>query len=415
MKVAARVSLAVVLLLGAVGLLPRLGAEAALAKIGDPIPTPLLSDIVGEPKPKPTEEPSEDPGGGGGDDPDDGGGGGGGGDGDGDGGGGKKNRDGDGPGSGDGTGGRGGRDGKGPRGRGANVIPPAGTPHIPGSYTTDELMTIAAHLRSLGWSAEEVIDRVFPPFIIAGEATWIDTWGVPRYGPGPIVRTHEGQDVFCDYGDPILAPEAGVLSMSAGGLGGITSRVHLADGSYWYLTHLSDWNTEEFSNGSSVAEGDIIGYCGNSGNAETTPPHVHFGWYQPNGETRDPMRRLIRWLDNAEQRASGLIAAVEGARQKKLPVLTAARRFGDAFAPDRSVLSVAAGESLWASGSVPEAGTFGLAEAALQAALAEQIEATSAIGVPASDEGAGDDLLLDPDSTLARLLERRFAHNESGD
>ena len=408
----------VVLLLVAVGVLPRLGAGTALAGIGDPIPTPLLSDIVGEPKPKPSEEPSEDPGGGGGEDP---GGGGGdedpkdGGDGDGDG------RDGDGRdgkrGDGDGPLGRGGRgrNGLGPRGRGSNVIPPAGTPRIPGSYTTDELMTIAAHLRALGWSAEEVIARVFPPFIIAGEATWIDTWGVPRYGPGPLVRTHEGQDVFCDYGDPVLAPEAGVLSMSAGGLGGITSRVHLSDGSYWYLTHLSDWNTAEFSNGSRVEEGDVIGYCGNSGNAEATPPHVHFGWYLASGKARDPMRRLIGWLEDAEQRAAGLIAAVEGARQKKLPVLTAARRFGDAFAPDRSILSVAAGESLWASGSNPEAGTFGLAEAALQAALAKRIEARSAIAVPDSGEGAGDELALDPDSTLARLLDRRFATDESGD
>ncbi len=417
MKKAARVSLAIVLLLGAVGLLPRLGTTTALA--GAPIPTPLLSDLVGEPKPKPSQEPTEDPGGGGG------GPGGGGGDEDPDGSGGdddgdrdrdgRDGRDGDGSGPGDGPGGRDGRDGRGPRGRGANVIPPSGTPRIPGSHTTDELMTIAAHLRSLGWSAEEVIDRVFPPFIIAGEATWIDTWGVPRYGPGPIVRTHEGQDVFCDFGDPILAPEAGVLSMSAGGLGGITSRVHLSDGSYWYMTHLSDWNTEEFSNGARVAEGDVIGYCGNSGNAETTPPHVHFGWYLPNGKSRDPMRRLIGWLDEAEQRAAGLIAAVEGARQKKLPALTAARRFGDAFAPDRSFLSVAAGESLWASGSVPEAGTFGLAEAALQAALAEQIGARSVLVMPASGEGAGDELLLDPDSRLARLLERRYAHNESGD
>ncbi len=410
--------MAIVLLLGAVGLLPRLGTDIALAQ-GAPVPTPLLSDLVGEPKPKPSQEPSEDPGGGGG-----GGSGGGGGgedpddrDGDGDRDGDRDGRDGrkrDGSPSGDRRGARG-RGGKGPRGRGANVIPPSGTPRIPGSYTTDELMTIAAHLRSLGWSAEEVIERVFPPFIIAGEATWIDTWGVPRYGPGPIVRTHEGQDVFCDYGDPILAPEAGVLSMSAGGLGGITSRVHLADGSYWYLTHLSDWNTEEFSNGARVQEGDVIGYCGNSGNAETTPPHVHFGWYLPNGKSRDPMRRLISWLDEAEQRAAGLIAAVERARQKKLPTLTSARRFGDAFAPDRSVFSVAAGESLWASGSVPEAGTLGLAEAALQAALAEQIETRSALGVPASGEGAGGDVLLDPDSTLARLLERRYAHEESGD
>jgi murein DD-endopeptidase MepM/ murein hydrolase activator NlpD len=294
-------------------------------------------------------------------------------------------------------------------------VPPSGTPSIPGSFNTDELMTIGAHLRSLGWSAEDVIERVFPPFIIAGEATWVDTWGAPRYGPGPIVRSHEGQDVFCDYGDPILAPEAGILSMSDGGLGGITSRVHLGDGSYWYLTHLSDWNTEEFSNGDHVETGDVIGYCGNSGNALTTPPHVHFGWYQSSGKARNPMGRLVAWLEDAEQNASSLIASVTGDRQRKLPQLTAERRFGDAFSPDRSQLSGASGESLWASGRSPATGAFALAEAALQAALANQSFTADFIEVPASGEGAGTEGLLDPESTLAKLLERRFVLDEAAD
>jgi hypothetical protein len=275
-------------------------------------------------------------------------------------------------------------------------------------------MAVAAHLRALGWSAGEVIDRVYPPFIIAGEATWIDTWGYPRYGPGPIVRTHEGQDVFCDYGDPILAPEAGYVSFSDGGLGGITARVHTPDGAYWYLTHLSDLNTEEFSAGDPVTPGDVIGYCGNSGNAATTPPHVHFGWYQPSGVAKNPMRSLVDWLRDAEDNALGLLASVQGKRQKQVPTLTAARRFGDAFAPDRSVIPGGAGESLWASGSSPATGTFALAEIALQAALAERVFEPSAVLVPTA-EGAGVEGMLDPESTLAELLKRRHGDDESGD
>ena len=227
------------------------------------------------------------------------------------------------------------------------------------------------------------------------------------------MRTHEGQDVFCDYGDPVLAPEAGHVSFSDGGLGGITARVHTPDGAYWYLTHLSDLNTEELAAGDPVQPGTVLGYCGNSGNAATTPPHVHFGWYMPNGVAKNPMGRLVAWLNEAEDRALSLLAEVQGERQKQLPTLTLARRFGDAFTPDRSFLGGAAGESLWASGSTPETGAFALAEAALQAALAEQVEEPFAVSAPTAD-GAGVDE-LDPKSTLARLLRRTAASRESGD
>ena len=98
----------------------------------------------------------------------------------------------------------------------------SGEYHIDGTFSTKKLVAAASELRSLGLPADEVIAKVYPPFIIAGESAWTDTWGAPRYGPGPIVRTHEGQDVFCKYGDPILAPEDGTMSYSDGGLGGIT-------------------------------------------------------------------------------------------------------------------------------------------------------------------------------------------------
>lgn len=422
MKFAARLTLATVVVAAVSVIAPRgLGAGRAFADIMGPVPTPLISDIIGDPEPEHSQDPgsggggSEDPGdgngtgsgsgSGGGNDPGKGPGG--------KGGGGKNGAGRGGRGNGNQTG-RGGLNGRGGKKRPVSVVPAAGTPLIPGSYTTNELMAIAAHLRAIGWSAEEVIARVYPPFIIAGEATWIDTWGAPRYGPGPIVRTHEGQDVFCDYGDPVLAPEAGYVSFSDGGLGGITARVHTPDGAYWYLTHLSDLNTEELSAGEQVAPGTVLGYCGNSGNAATTPPHVHFGWYQSDGQAKNPMSHLIAWLRQAEDNASSLLASAQGARLKQLPALTAARRFGDAFAPDRSVLPGGAGESLWASGSSPATGTFALAEVALQAALAERVYDPAAVLVPTA-EGAGVDGLLDPESTLAELLKRRHQADESGD
>ncbi len=290
------------------------------------------------------------------------------------------------------------------------------TPSIPGSFNTEELLATASRLRSLGLSEDEIASKVFAPFIIGGYATWIDTWGAPRYGPGPIVRTHEGQDVFCDMGTPLLASEAGTIEFDEGGLGGKVARLYRSDGSYWYYAHLSDWNTEELSSGDRVEAGDVIGYCGNTGNALTTPAHVHFGWYQPNGEAKNPMRMLVFWLRQAQMRALGLEARTVDKRVKIADRLTFARQFGDAFAPDRSELTVSGG-SLWASGSSPATGAFALAESALQEALARTTFALDEPAAAFTELGAGTGVegALEVDSRLTELLSGHDHSTESGD
>jgi murein DD-endopeptidase MepM/ murein hydrolase activator NlpD len=202
-----------------------------------------------------------------------------------------------------------------------------GGPQPTGSYSTNSLMSAALRLRSLGWSNEQIARKVFAPFIIAGESGFINTWGAPRSGG----RSHEGQDVFCDYGAPVLASEAGTIEFDEGGLGGRVARLHRPDGSYWYYAHLADWNTADFSNGDTVRPGDVIGFCGNTGNAITTPPHVHFGWYLANGRAANPMAMLVEWLRAAEKRTLGYVTSAEFEHAAKVEELTSARRFGDDF------------------------------------------------------------------------------------
>lgn len=423
MKTQARIALVVVLLLAAMAALPRPASRLVAPDASAQVPTPTIPDIL--PKPSPSPEPTEedplpDPGGGGGgeEDPSGGEGGNGGGEGgtsgggDGDGDGGSKNND--------GTGGGPGGKGKGP-GLGSNGNPdvPSIAGRIPGAYDTSKLVSVAAQLRSLGMPAAEVVRKVYPPFIIAGRASWIDTWHAPRYGPAPgQVRVHEGQDVFCDYGDPILAPTDGTLSFSDGGLGGITARVHMPNGDYWYMTHLSDLN-RNLAPGQPVQAGTVVGYCGNSGNASGTSPHVHFGWYQDGGvNPRNPMKALVRWLHQAERRVLGVVTKTNAKRQKQYEsgALTTARRFGDTFTPDTSELRIA-GESLWASGSYPASGAFALAEAALQEALSSNGLELGILPVPVDlsvpQQSVGS---LDPDSVLARILEEAgHSDTEAGD
>jgi murein DD-endopeptidase MepM/ murein hydrolase activator NlpD len=404
MRVPARIALVMVVLLAGATVLPRWAGRVltpeALAQI--PLPSPTIPDIL--PSPTVSETPTPpDPG-------------------DGDGDGGKDGNDGGG-GGGDpvdlpGGGGNGGNDGGGLQGDGGGrgggkrggrgSAPVASFYRVAGSYNTDALLSVAARLRSLGWSKQRVLSEVFAPFIIGGKASWVDTWGAPRFGPGPIVRTHEGQDVFCEYGDPVIASEPGRVEFADGGLGGKVARLYRSDGSYWYYAHLSDWNTKEFSSNSTVEQGDVIGYCGNSGNALTTPPHVHFGWYKSSGTAKDPMRTLVRWLREAEANAAGLAGRAEGKRQKQILALTTARRFGDAFGPDLSEFRVS-GESLWASGSSPTTGALGLAQSALQSALASAAVQSGTVAQPLAGVDGVDGFgrgatVMDPAAQLAVFM-----------
>ena len=242
---------------------------------------------------------------------------------------------------------------------------------IPGAYSTDGLMMAANRLMSLGWDRSDVVSEVFRPFLIGGPANWVDTWGAPRSGPGPIRRTHEGQDVFCRYGAPVLAVEPGTVAYGTGGLGGTVARLHRPGGGYWYYAHLSQTNHEEYPSGSRVEPGDVIGFCGNSGNAIRTPPHVHFGWYEANGQARNPMRKMVSWLERAEHRAGPTVALAEGDRVMDATALMAARRFGDGFVPS---LEVARGGAPMAAESLVEAG-----ESILRSAMAGELPSRSSV------------------------------------
>lgn len=170
--------------------------------------------------------------------------------------------------------------------------------NLAGSFSTAALLDALPPAQAL--RARKRVPEV-APFIIAGPASWTNTWGAPRFGPGSSTRQHEGQDVFCRYGDPVLASESGYVEFDEGGLGGKVARLHRADGSYWYYAHLSAWNSRDFASGDRVARGDVIGYCGSSGNAAGSSPHVHFGFYGSDGRAIDPMTYLVGWLRAAER------------------------------------------------------------------------------------------------------------------
>ena len=112
---------------------------------------------------------------------------------------------------------------------------------------------------------------VFPVY---GPVAFTDTFGAFRGDvPG---NWHHGDDIFAPLGAPILAVASGtVFSVGWQPVGG--NRLWLRDGqgNEFYYAHLSAY-TPFAKNGAVVQAGDVLGFVGNTGDAEGTPYHLHF-------------------------------------------------------------------------------------------------------------------------------------------
>jgi murein DD-endopeptidase MepM/ murein hydrolase activator NlpD len=100
-----------------------------------------------------------------------------------------------------------------------------------------------------------------------------DGFGAPRYAGG--YHPHAGNDIVAPRGTPIRAPFDGTARTSWNSLGGNAVYVYGADG-YVYNAHLDHYS--DLSNGS-VHAGDVIGYVGNTGDAQGGITHDHFEWH----------------------------------------------------------------------------------------------------------------------------------------
>ena len=112
---------------------------------------------------------------------------------------------------------------------------------------------------------------VFPVY---GPSSYVGTFGAPR---GDISSGwHHGDDIFAPLGAPLLAVASGTLfSVGWNKVGG--NRLWLRDGqgNLFYYAHLSAFSPLAV-NGNKVNAGDVIGFVGNTGDAQGTPFHLHF-------------------------------------------------------------------------------------------------------------------------------------------
>lgn len=170
-------------------------------------------------------------------------------------------------------------------------------------------------------------------------------------------RWHAGVDVFAPKLTPVVAVKAGTVSSihaESGDCCWLTVR-HDDGWSSWYL-HLNNdsYGTDDgrgvgirpdLVEGMRVEQGELLGWVGDSGNAETAVPHLHFELHAPWGAAIDPGPSLFRAM---ARRASAF------------PDTAGRPEFVGAFADDDGTSGAAVLEVLVALGAPVACGEFGL-------------------------------------------------------
>ncbi|MEK7125041.1 MAG: M23 family metallopeptidase [Patescibacteria group bacterium] len=136
-----------------------------------------------------------------------------------------------------------------------------------------ERITLPIKIARLSWQAPDT--EILVPVYGVKVSGIADSWGAPR----PEDRTHEGQDIFSPKGTPVFSGTYGyVTRIAATDIGGNIVNIVGAGGRRYYYAHL-DRFAKGLRVGQEVTTDTILGFVGNTGNAEDTPYHLHLGVY----------------------------------------------------------------------------------------------------------------------------------------
>ena len=172
-------------------------------------------------------------------------------------------------------------------------------------------MTLVAGSATAGYGRAPAAPKQPPTtivFPVLGPVTYIDDFGAPRPG-GP----HQGIDIMAPKRALALAAEAGTVKFwTSSASAGCMLYLYGASGTTYYYIHLNNDLTKGndnkgkcvagtayakgLTNGAKVAAGQVIGYIGDSGDANGIHPHLHFELHPNGGKAVDS----YPWLQSGQ-------------------------------------------------------------------------------------------------------------------
>jgi hypothetical protein len=143
-------------------------------------------------------------------------------------------------------------------------------------------------------------------FPVEGAVSFQDDFGAPRDGGE---RSHLGNDLFGRKLQPLLAAVDGTITYiraDAGGISGNMLTIRDSAGWRYHYIHLNNDSPETddganprhlafaggITTGSRVSAGQVVGFMGDSGNAEHEEPQLHFEIRRPDGVAINPWTSL---------------------------------------------------------------------------------------------------------------------------
>jgi murein DD-endopeptidase MepM/ murein hydrolase activator NlpD len=164
--------------------------------------------------------------------------------------------------------------------------PPGSDATPPGGYTLDPPIDASVKAGLLGPS------YLFP---LAGGARFQNDFGAPRAD----TRFNQGIELFAPLGTPVLATHDGTLvNVGWSNIGGRQEWLRDNAGNLFYYGHLSAYSPVA-KTGAQVHAGDVIGFVGDSGDAQGTAYHLHFEIHPAGKWAVAPYPYVSAWLDNS--------------------------------------------------------------------------------------------------------------------
>lgn len=154
---------------------------------------------------------------------------------------------------------------------------------------------------ALTGTAQAAVPRL--AFPVVGNVSYTNDWGAPRPG-----GWHQGNDIMARWRQPAIAAERGTVELHTGSsIGTCMLYLHGASGYTYVYIHLNNDLTAKSEDsggctrgvayapglrtGDHVRKGELVGYVGDSGDAENGSPHLHFE-IRRNGTPQNPYQHL---------------------------------------------------------------------------------------------------------------------------